>query len=114
MIFSIITICGSIGLLVISVCAPWVLSDKNTFLLNFINQELLAFLGITVTITLASGATLFLELNKLEEKISQPAFRKSKNCIKKSCYSLILLLFFSVCIVTIKPLTPPSDIFRAC
>lgn len=113
MVFKFLIISISFSLLVISTCAPWVLSDHNKFLSDFVNQELLAFLGITVTISLASGANLFLELNKMEEKIQKPIFRESKKCVKISCYFLIFLMLFSVCLVTIKPLTPENEICRA-
>lgn len=103
----------SFSLFVVSICAPWVLSDHNKFLSDFVNQELLAFLGITVTISLASGANIFLELNKMEEKIQKSIFKKSKKCVKFSCYFLIALMMFSVFLVTIKPLTPENEICRA-
>ncbi|MBB2174228.1 hypothetical protein [Gluconacetobacter asukensis] len=103
----------SLSLMVVSVSAPWVLCDKNTFLLNFVNHEMLGFLGITVTITLASGATLFLDLNKMEEKIGKNIFKKSKLAIRNSCYCLIILLAASVVLVTIKPLTPDTEICRS-
>ncbi|WP_095866602.1 hypothetical protein [Wolbachia endosymbiont of Drosophila subpulchrella] len=103
----------STSLLIISLCAPWVLSDKNTFLSGFINQELLAFLGITVTITLASGANLHLELNRMEEKINKSVFTKSRIAIHQSCYALIYLIASAFFLVLIKPLLPGGDIARS-
>jgi hypothetical protein len=49
---------GILGAL--SFCHSSWLSDDNTFLKNFVNQELLAVLGVIVTITLASAASLHL------------------------------------------------------
>jgi hypothetical protein len=56
-----------------AVAQPSLLADSNGFLLNFVNQELLAILGIIMTITLASAASLHLEFNKIEEKYQKVA-----------------------------------------
>lgn len=68
-----IAVCTSIvwtgAWITISLVKPWVFDDTNSFLKGFVNHEFLGFMGVIVTITLASAANLFIELNKLEEKI---------------------------------------------
>lgn len=62
-----IAICTLIAALaVVLVCTvynPSYLSDQNEFLHHFVNHELLALLGIIMTITLASAASLHLLIN---------------------------------------------------
>lgn len=92
----------------LSIAAPWVLSDTNLFLKGFVNHELLAFMGVLVTITLASAANLHLELNRLEEdaaarKISHD-FGKTRRSVATSAKALIWLLLISIAIGVVKPL----------
>lgn len=96
--------------LTISLAAPWALSDeKNVFLKNFVNHEMLSFLGVVVTITLASAASLHLELNKLEERVGSRIFVVTRRRIHTSAYSLIWALVAAVGLVTVKPLLGQTD-----
>lgn len=88
----------------VSFTKPWVFDDTNTFLYGFVNHEFLGFMGVIVTITLASAANLFIELNKLEEKVNVPVFRLAKRHVKDSAFSLIGLLIASLVLVIVKPL----------
>jgi hypothetical protein len=90
--------------LTLSAVAPWVLSDNNAFLRSFVNHEFLSFMGVIVTITLASAANLFIEMNKLEEKVDEAVFRAAKNDVKHSAYTLVGALIASILLVIIKPL----------
>lgn len=95
----------SVGLWIgLSAAAPWVLSDKNTFLLGFVNHEFLGFMGVIVTITMASVANLHIELNKLEERVERAIFTKTKRSLKDSARALIVMLSLAVVIVVAKPL----------
>ena len=88
----------------ISVCRPELLSDGgNAFLKNFVNQELLSLLGVIVTITLASAASLHLELNKLQE-VTKERFVGARRAVKLSAYSLIGLFAVAFVLVVSKPL----------
>jgi hypothetical protein len=89
---------------VIAAAAPWILSDENSFFKNFVNHEFLAFMGVVVTITLSSAANLFIELNKMEEKLDSVIFRKSKIHVKDSAFALIGALVASIILVIVKPL----------
>lgn len=95
--------------LALSFCAPWVLSDKNSFLKGFVTHELLGFLGVIVTITLASTANLHLELNKLEEQIKKRVFNKTRCAIRRSAYWLIGMILIAIVIAVSKPLVVSND-----
>lgn len=84
--------------------APWVLSDSNAFLAGFVNHEFLGFMGVLVTISLASAANIFLELTRLEDRLQKAAFPKTKRDVRHSAYALLWLLVASVALVVIKPL----------
>lgn len=108
-----ITLAAAVALVVTSVYAPDILSDKgNGFLAGFVNHELLAFLGVVVTITLASAANLHLELNKLEDQVGRQ-FPKTRRSIRLSAYSLIALLFVGFVIVLIKPFMNHNEILSS-
>jgi len=91
-------------LLAVSACEPYSLSDNgNSFLRDFVNQNLLSLLGVIVTITLASAGNLHLELNKLQDRCKLN-FRRTRRSIKLSSYSLILIFAVSCALVIIKPM----------
>lgn len=89
--------------------APWTISDANSFLKGFVNEEFLGFMGVVVTITLASAANLYIELNKLEDKLDEAAFQKSKGDVRDSAYALVSTLVASVGLVIVKPLLVCGD-----
>lgn len=95
--------------IVLSCVVPDVLSDKNTFLKGFVTHELLGFLGVIVTITLASAANLHLKLNELEEKVQKQVFSKTRSMVKKSAYWLIGMLLIALLLVVIKPVVANSN-----
>lgn len=95
--------------LTISIATPWVLSDNNTFLRGFVNHELLAFLGVLVTITLGSAAHLHLSLNQLEERAMEAGIDGSslfptRQSLRQSAYWLVGMLVSSIVLVITKPL----------
>lgn len=81
---------------------PGLFSDKNSFLREFVTHEFVSFMGVLVTITLASSANLFVELNKLEERRGV-AFPVSKKHVTDSAYALIGALVTSLLLVIVKP-----------
>ncbi|RIA35441.1 hypothetical protein DFR49_4218 [Hephaestia caeni] len=86
-----------------SICQPYYLTDDgNSFFKGFVTWELLSFLGVVVTITLASAANLHLELNKLEEKTDE-RFPEARNSIRLSAYSLLMLFLAAFVLVVVKP-----------
>ncbi len=84
--------------------APWTLSDSNTFFAGFVGIGFLEFMGVVVTITLSSAANLFMEINKLEDKVDAAVFSRTKHNVKDSAYHLIGTLVASFALVATKPL----------
>jgi hypothetical protein len=101
---------GILGAL--SFCHSSWLSDDNTFLKNFVNQELLAVLGVIVTITLASAASLHLELNRLEDEYDEQ-FNEARAATKCYAYMLILLFFAALGLVVVKPILATAAVGQA-
>jgi hypothetical protein len=96
-------------LLVISIDSPHILSDSgNAFLKGFVNQELLALLGVIVAITLTTTGNLHFELNKLQDLTGHP-FTKTRQSVRWSAYSLILLFIGGAALVIVKPLVGAGD-----
>ena len=108
-----ILICFGALILALSACYPSVLSDHNEFLLHFVNQELLALLGIIMTITLASAANLHLEFNKIEERHQKRALTSTRAKVKQAANCLIVLFVVSVALVVCKPLFGEGEHIQA-
>lgn len=96
-----------VGLTSVLVCVsasqPQFLDDRNSFMKGFVTHELLATLGIMLTVTLASTATLHLELNKLQQ-LTQDKFEKTRSAIRLSAYSLIACFVLATVLVVVKPM----------
>ena len=93
------------ALLALSFRYPSWLDDDNAFLKNFVNHELLATLGFIAAVTLASAASLHLELNRLEDDTGQ-TFTRSRSSIRLSAYSLLSLFGCAIVLVVVKPILP--------
>lgn len=107
-------ICATAVWILLSLLSPWVLSDQNDLLSNFISQGgFISFLGVVVTITLASAANLHLELNKMEEKVNKRVFTKTRLSIKKSAYWLIGMLLIAVLLSAIKSLVCNTEMVES-
>jgi hypothetical protein len=97
-------ICAAVLMVVLTVVDATILSDHNRFLKDFVNQELLAILGVILAITLASAASLHLEFNKIEERFGRAGLGKAREGVKSAAYCLIGLFLASVVLVVTKPL----------
>lgn len=86
-----------------SAFVPSLFSDKNAFLKGFVTHEFVSFMGVLVTITLASAANLYVELNKLEDRRPGLVFKASKKHVRDSAYALIGSLVVSLVVVVAKP-----------
>jgi len=106
-------ICAATIVIVLASYNPAAISDKNDFLHHFVNQELLGLLGIIMTITLASIASLHLEFNKIEEKFKRRGLTKSRHGVMQNAYCLIGLFFISVVIVVTKPIAAHTETTEA-
>lgn len=100
-------------LLLISIKEPSYLSDRNDFLKDFINHNLLNFLGIIITITLASTANIYSELTKKEQLAGSEIFTGTKHRVKQSAISLIACLALAVVVVFSKSFSNDSQIFQS-
>lgn len=92
---------------------PSVISDSNAFLMNFVNHEYLSFMGILVTITLASAANIHIELNRYDEVLGKSGFERTRSDLRHSAIALIVALCFSLATVIIKPLGPATPEWQA-
>jgi hypothetical protein len=93
---------------------PWALSDQNDFLEQFMTHEFLSFMGVVVTITLASTANIHISLRRKEESIGDDtAFSGTRARVKASAFSLIWAMFLSLALVVIKPLLPSNIYLEA-
>lgn len=96
-------------LLSASICQPHLLSDEgNAFFRQFVTHEMLGVIGVIVTITLASSASIHLELNKLEERTGNP-FQKARNAIRDSSVALVSAFGLAFLLVMVKPWIGGSD-----
>lgn len=103
-------ICVAAIIVVCAIAKPEYLSDKNEFLHHFVNQELLALLGIIMTITLASVASLHLEFNKVEERVKKRFLVNTRRGVQQGAYALIVLFALSVVLVVVKPLIHSGEV----
>ena len=82
---------------------PDMLSDKNSFLADFLDNDLLSVLGFISAVTLASIANIHLQLNAIEER-STHSFAVTRHALRKSALTLIILFGLAFLIVVIKPI----------
>ena len=73
------------------------------------NHEFLNFMGVVVTITLASTANIHIALRRKEEAAGEEFLKGTRDKVKKSAFSLIWAMFFSVVLLVVKPLLPTVD-----
>lgn len=102
----------TIGIGIASCTYPEWLSDKNDFLKGFLNHELLAVLGVIVTITLASAANLHLEFNRLEDKFGE-SFNEARAATKAYAYFLIVLFVTALMLVVLKPIVAETEFWQS-
>lgn len=107
-------LCAITAVVIIAACAPQWLSDRNGFLKHFVNHELLALLGIIMTITLASAANLHLVFNGIEERFKKPGgLTKTRQGVTQGAYCLIGLFVLSVFTVLAKPAVVGNQVLEA-
>lgn len=97
----------------ISLAAPWVLDDTNSFLRDFANHEFLNVLGLIVAITLASTANLHLQFNQIEDHVRTRFLNSTRASVKNSSYWLVFVFVMGIIAVTAKPLLPAHAVSSA-
>lgn len=100
-------IAGMVIIGALTISAPTILSDQNTFLKGFVSFELLNLLGVVVTITLASAAQLHLSFNRIEERFrTTDGLAKTRRSVRDGAYWLIRLFVMALVLVVVKPMMP--------
>lgn len=89
------------------------LSDKNKFLSGFVNHELLGFMGVLVTITLATSTNLVINLYRLEVLTGKNSFKNTIKDLKDSSYLLIYSLIIVFSLVIAKPIFSNNEIIES-
>jgi hypothetical protein len=106
-------ICAIAVAVICAIYKPELISDKNRFLFEFVNHELLGLLAIILTITLASAANLHFEFNKIEEHYQRRGLTDTRRGVRQGAYCLIALFVFSTLLVLTKPIFASSDASQA-
>jgi hypothetical protein len=86
-----------------------ILSDDNQFMREFVDEDLLSFLGVVMTLSVGLLAQLFLSVAKLEDRLGRGAVTTIRDELKSTARTLILLYFVAFFLVFAKPVIPPSD-----
>lgn len=85
---------------------PSLFGDENLFLAGFVNHEFLSFMGIIVSITLASTVSLHMALTRKEDEKGQCFLSGTKAAVRKSAFSLIWALIAAIFLVVTKAALP--------
>jgi hypothetical protein len=99
-------------LLLLSAFRPEWVGDQNSFLKNFVGSDLIATLGIVVSITLASIANIHLHLNRLAVEIDRK-FTRTKRSLRRSALSLCWAFIAAIALSILKPLISAGPISSA-
>lgn len=76
--------------------------DGNSFLRDFLDNDLLSVLGFITAVGNASVLSIFLHLNHLEDEASFKTTR-TRESLRKSAVSLVYVFLFSFVVVVLKP-----------
>lgn len=95
-------VCLATTMVVSSLIYPDTLSDKNTFLKNFVNHEMLSFVGVCISITLAYIMQIHVGLNQLESVERPNLFPRSREILRKSVIVLISIFSFTFAVCVLK------------
>lgn len=98
-------ICLFAVVVVCSLKQPELLSEKNSFMKDFVGKDFLALLWVILTITIGSASQLHLSFNQLEEHYHRiGGLQKARDGVKQAVYILIGLFLLSIVLVIVKPL----------
>lgn len=90
---------------------PNVLSDKNSFLKDFMDVDIINVLGFVTSITLASASNMYIGLKRSAQPKNK--FANTIAALKKSCIALVCILIFSFFLVVSKPLLGTTEQVQA-
>ncbi|MER8981087.1 hypothetical protein [Mesorhizobium sp. M0870] len=89
---------------IISLCDPILISDRNTFLKGFVDADLLNILGVIFAITAASASNIHLELRRLEAMYQPDAFLRTRREVKRGAFALVYLFVAAAALMLLKPI----------
>lgn len=92
-----------VALAIMSVFRPNWIGDGNSFLKAFVGADLIATLGIVVSITLASIANIHLHLNRLAIEVDRN-FDRTTRSLRRSAVSLCYAFIAAIALSFFKPL----------
>lgn len=92
--------------LCVSAYAPAWLNDSNEFMKGFVNHEMLAIMGVIVSITLACTAQLHLTMNEIERNVGKSILTNTRAGVKQAATALIVLFVLSLLVVFVKGVLP--------
>jgi hypothetical protein len=95
-------------LLIVNHSWPDALSDKNSFLKDFLDSDLLSTVGLMTSISLAGAVPIHFALNDYETKAGKK-LPDTKRAIRLSSVTLILLFLGALVVVIGKPLVAESS-----
>lgn len=99
-------------LVVVSFCLPTVLSDKNKILATFINEQMIATLGVVISVNIAALAQFHLSLNKIQASLGN-TFKKVRDEIKSSGRWMVTLFAISTLLLFIKSIIGDDFILQS-
>lgn len=94
----------------VAVHHPGLIDDKNTFLKDFVDADMLAVQGVMCSISIASAANVYLHVNTLSERTGLP-FDRVRTSLRRSGLSLVLLFALGLSLIASKPLAPQDSIW---
>ncbi|TIP80614.1 MAG: hypothetical protein E5X63_30800, partial [Mesorhizobium sp.] len=90
---------------IVSLCDPILVSDRNQFLKGFVDADLLNILGVIFAITAASASNIHLELRRLEAMYQTPdAFLRTRREVKRGAFALVYLFVAAAGLMLLKPI----------
>jgi hypothetical protein len=89
------------------------LSDQNPVLKDFIDIDFSNFLGVILTITIASLSQLNLSLGKISQKEDKSDIADLRSEIKSSAVFLVFFFALGFAIAIMKPLIAETDLIQS-
>lgn len=93
---------------------PTVFSDSNEFVREFLDQDLLAFMGVVLTLSIGLLAQLYISAAKLRDVLDDDAVTEIRDELKSSAKVLLIVFFVTFALVFIKSALGPQYQYVPC
>jgi hypothetical protein len=104
----------ALSLAAVAFYEPQIISNHNSFLCGFVDQDLLGVLGFIVAITAASASSVHLELRRLEAEYKfRNGFENTRKEVKRGAFALLLLFLVAFALVILKPIISTNERIEA-